>query len=129
MSEQTARDVVAMLQHGVDTAIAEHDPAPVLACFTDDPVLVGTSRYNRGAEAAHVYLQALATGTTTLRWHLGRCDVFLDTDDLIGFGAEGEVEWADDDGAGRDPFRLTIVAERSGDRWRVRHFHGSLPES
>jgi hypothetical protein len=33
-----------------------------------------------------------------------------------------------EDGTGdRAAFRLSIVASRSGDGWRIRHFHGSIP--
>lgn len=122
--EQTARTVVDRLQAAVDT----HDPDAMAACFAPDAVLVGTTRYNAGDLAVRRYLGLVATGEL-LRWHLETYDVFVSTPDLLGFAAEGEVEWRDADGAGRDPFRLTVVASLDGGDWRIRHFHGSLPGS
>src|SRR5689334_22910325 len=126
---ETARSVVAMLQAAVDEAIGTRNPDPLVACFAEDAVLAGTGRYNVGPDAVRDYLTAVADGNNRLHWHLGHHDVFLATDDVIGFGAEGEIEWADDEESARDPFRLTVVARETDEGWRVLHFHGSVPQS
>jgi hypothetical protein len=126
---ETARSVVAMLQAAVDEAIGTRNPEPLVGCFAEGAVMAGTTRYNAGDDAVRDYLSLVATANNALRWHLGHHDVFLATDDVIGFGAEGEVEWADDEDSGRDPFRLTVVARDTPEGWRVLHFHGSVPAS
>ena len=45
----------------------------------------------------------------------------------IGFGAHGEIVVTEDGLERRAAFRLSILASRSGDGWRLRHFHGSIP--
>ncbi len=120
---QTARHVVAELQAAVDS----HDADAMTRCFASDPVLIGTAGYSSGDAAVRQYLEAVAT-IELLRWHLDTYDVYLSTPDVLGFAAEGEVEWRDTDGADRKPFRLTIVAVADGPHWRIQHFHGSLRE-
>ncbi len=127
--EATARSVVEAIQGALDETIGTHRPEPLMRLF-DEPsaVLIGTSAYRAGTTAVRGYFSALGAAATALQWHLHRYDVFLDEDDLIGFGAEGEVEWSVDEQSGRDPFRLTVIARRHGQSWSVLHFHGSVPE-
>jgi hypothetical protein len=128
--EKTARAVVEQIQGAVDESIGTGRPDPLLRCFEDaEAVLIGTSAYRAGTAALREYFSALAAGTTLLRWQLGPADVFLSEGDVVGFCAEGHVEWADEQGSGRDPFRLTVIARRTEQTWRVLHFHGSIPRS
>jgi hypothetical protein len=128
--EKIARSVVEQIQAAVDESIGTGRPDPLLRCFEDaEAVVIGSSAYRAGTEAIREYFSALAAGASLLRWDLDHPDVFLSEEDVIGFCAEGEVEWADERESGRDPFRLTIVARRTEHGWSVLHFHGSIPES
>lgn len=120
--EQTARSIVERLQTAVDARDAE----AMAACFAADPVLIGTAGYGVGDADVRSYLGAVAAAAELLHWHLSRYDVFLSGPGLLGFAAEGEIEWRDADGHGREPFRLTVVAVRDGQDWLVQHFHGSV---
>jgi hypothetical protein len=128
--EKTARAVVEQVQRAVDESIGTGRPDPLLQCFDESAaVLIGTSAYRAGVEAMQEYFSVLAAQNTLLRWDLDHPDVFLSESDVIGFSAEGHVEWADERESGRRPFRLTIVARRQEQGWSVLHFHGSIPTS
>ncbi|WP_296606803.1 hypothetical protein, partial [Nocardioides sp.] len=96
--EQTARSIVAGLQDAVDA----HDPDAMAARFAPGAVLVGSAGYSAGDSAVRRYLEGVAT-IGLLHWYLERYDVFLSTPDVLGFAAEGEVEWRDAEDASRDP--------------------------
>jgi uncharacterized protein (TIGR02246 family) len=121
-AEATARAIVAELQARIDARDLDH----LAAYWHDDAVLTGTSAYNQGAEVRE-YVAAVIAQDASLRWVLPRVDVFLDDGDTIGFGAHGEIVVTEGGTERRAEFRLSIVASRSGDGWRLRHFHGSIP--
>ena len=121
-AEATARAIVAELQARIDARDLDH----LAAYWCDDAVLAGTSGYKQGS-AVRQYVAAVIAQEASLQWVLPRVDVFLDEGGTIGFGAEGEIVVTDDGTERRAAFRLSIVAARSGDGWRVRHFHGSIP--
>lgn len=128
--EKTARAVVEQIQAAVDESIGTGRPDALLRCFEGaEAVLIGSSAYRAGTGAIREYFSALAAGSTSLRWDLDHPDVFLSEGGLVGFCAEGEVEWADEQESGRDPFRLTVVARSTEHGWNVLHFHGSIPAS
>jgi uncharacterized protein (TIGR02246 family) len=125
--DDTARTILATLQAAVDS----RDLDRMTALFTPDGVLVGTRRYNLGPTRLREYLrEEVVAREESLFWDLPQLDVFLRSDDAIGFCGDGEIAVISTGGSEeRFPFRLTIVASGAGTRWRIHHFHGSLPSA
>ncbi|MCW2793759.1 MAG: hypothetical protein JWO76_2857 [Nocardioides sp.] len=111
----------------LQAAVAARDGEGVTRLFHEDAVLIGTSAYNSGPEAVHAYLRLVVEQPASLSWDLAEVDVFLEDGDLLGFAALGEVVLVEDGNEDRAPFRLTLVARRTPDGWRVLSFHGSIP--
>ena len=122
-SEATAREVVALLQAAVDS----RDVDRLTALFDDDAVLIGTAAYNHGPEAVRAYLAAVVGQPGSLRWDLAEVHVVLQTSDLLGFTAVGQVVFTEDGVDDAAPFRLAVTARRTPAGWRLLSFHGSLP--
>jgi uncharacterized protein (TIGR02246 family) len=127
MYDDTAGEILATLQAALDS----RDLDRMTGLFTPDAVLVGTRRYNVGTNAVREYLrEEVVAREESLFWDLPQLDVFLRGDEAIGFSGEGEIAViSPGESEERFPFRLTIVATRIGDRWRIHHFHGSLPSA
>jgi uncharacterized protein (TIGR02246 family) len=124
-TEARARAVFATFQAAVDTWV----PESVAACFTDDVVYVGTAGYLHGRKELLGYVREVFTRNEAMRWELEQVDVFLDTPPLLGFAASGTIVGTAAGAARELPFRLSLVAEEQPDglRWKIRHFHGSVP--
>lgn len=123
LAERRARDVFAAFQSAVDT----WQPSAVADRFDNDVVYIGTGSYMRGRDDLIEYVAAVFSANHTMRWDLASYDVFLDAEPLLGFAAEGTITA---DQAGRTeqlPFRVTVIADRTGADWSIRHFHGSVP--
>jgi ketosteroid isomerase-like protein len=111
----------------LQAAVDARDVARLEALFGEGAVLIGAAGDGRDAEGLHRYLEAVATQPGTLRWEWQEVVPFHETPDAIGFAAFGEVVLREPGGQHRAPFRLTIVAARGPDGWRIRNFHGSIP--
>jgi len=122
-----AREILLMLQAAVDAK----DLDGLVALFPADGVLVGTRLYNHGTAEIRAYLdEEVVQKEDGLFWDLPELDVFLDTAEVVGFSGDGRITVTSPEGdAVHFPFRLTVVAERSGVGWMVRQFHGSLPSA
>ena len=103
---------------------------PALLDFFEDPaVLIGTAAEGRTPEARREYLTAVTTQTASLRWEWRETVLFYETDAALGFSAFGEVVVTDESEERRAPIRASFLAVRGIAGWRLRHFHGSIPQS
>lgn len=90
-------------------------------------MVFGTSRANFGSEETSDYFR-LVVEATTVRWHFDRWAVVHEGEAHLLVAAEGQVESDDGTGPERSDFRLTLwLVQQDGD-WKIRHFHGSVPE-
>jgi hypothetical protein len=97
--------------------------------FFDDPaVLVGVAGDGRTRDGRRDYLTAITTQTAAVRWDWKETVMFYECDGALGFAAFGEIVLADGDWELRAPIRGTFFAVRAGDGWRLRQFHGSVPQ-
>jgi ketosteroid isomerase-like protein len=118
----TARSFLDRFEAG----IAARDSLLNAMC-TDDVVLFGSSLANFGREKTDEYLRLVVEGNT-VRWHLDQWAVLHETEAQHLVAAEGQVESDDGTGPERSPFRLTLWLVREDEDWKIRHFHGSVPE-
>jgi hypothetical protein len=80
----------------------------------------------RGIEEVQGFLESYIAGPTTYSWSWDRRDVTIHQP--LGCLLATGTETAAADGAiQRNPYRMTLVAEWSGDRWVLLHVHGSSP--
>lgn len=98
-----------------------------LVDFFDGGVLIGASGDGRDRAGVRRYLEAVVAQPGDLRWEWTEVIPFHRTDDAVGFAAFGEVVVAEDGSEQRAPIRMTGLAVRDGERWRLRQFHGSIP--
>jgi ketosteroid isomerase-like protein len=118
-----ARSILGALQAAVDA----RDADGLVALFDESAVLIGTSGDGRNPDALRRYLTAVATQPESFRWEWSEIVPFHRSEDALGFAAFGEIVVTADEGERRDPMRLTVLAVRSADGWRLRQFHGSIP--
>jgi uncharacterized protein (TIGR02246 family) len=125
--EQTARQILGQLQD----AIAANDLDELTGLLDDDVVLFGTAAANLDRAQTTAYLARVVSQNGTIRWEWEQVLPLLDKSDVLVFAAIGTVGLDDAQGrpvGKRDTFRLTCVAVAQDDHWRLRHFHGSVPE-
>lgn len=122
-AEREARGILTALQAAVDA----RDVDRLLGLFDEPAVLVGAGGDGRNRERLVGYLTAVATQPESLLWEWSEIVPFHHEAGVLGFAAFGEIAIRDESGEDRRPFRLTVVAARGSDGWRVRQFHGSIP--
>jgi uncharacterized protein (TIGR02246 family) len=126
--EQSARRILDQLQD----AVAAKDLGRLAELFDDDVVLFGTAAENLGSLATAAYLARVVGQRGTIRWEWNQVLPLLHKPEVLVFAAMGTVGLDDAQGrptGTRDAIRLTCVAVAQDGRWRLRHFHGSLPET
>jgi uncharacterized protein (TIGR02246 family) len=126
--ERTARRVLAELEE----RLATHDLDQMAAFFSDDVVLIGDADECFDREATVAYLGLMADMTPTVRWEWDRIAVVLDAPGLLSFAAAGTMGFYDPAGqllGDRERFRVTCLAVQEQGAWRLKHFHGSAPQS
>lgn len=126
--EQTARRILGQLQD----AVAANDLEELTELFDDEVVLFGTAAANLDSAQTAAYLARVVSQKGTIRWEWEQVLPLLDKSDVFVFAAIGTVGLDDAQGRSigkRDAFRLTCVAVTQENHWRLRHFHGSVPES
>ena len=126
-AEHTARGILAELQDAV--AAKDHDRLARL--MADDVVLFGTAAANLDRDQTLAYLARVLAQEGTIRWEWDCVAPLVTAPDLLAFAAVGTVGLDDADGraeGARDTIRLSCVAVEENGRWRLRHFHGSVPE-
>jgi uncharacterized protein (TIGR02246 family) len=127
-AELRARSVLAELED----RLASHDLPTMADYFTDDVVLIGDSEENFDRESTVAYLSVMADMSATVHWEWDRVAVVLDAPGILGFGAAGTMVFHDPEGkpmGDPEPFRVTCLAVEEHGTWRLRHFHGSAPQS
>jgi ketosteroid isomerase-like protein len=126
-AEQVARGILAELQDG----FAARDLAAVTALLDDDAVVFGTAAENLDGEQSRSYVAGMLGRDGTVRWSWDRVVPVLIETTALSFAVVGTVGFEDPQGGAlgaRQPFRLTCVAVRQDGKWRLRHFHGSVPQ-
>jgi ketosteroid isomerase-like protein len=124
-----ARNVLDDLQR----AAVARDHAAALGLMTDDIVLFGTAGANLDRPSASEYLRLVFDQEGVIRWDWKTVQVVDARAGAVTFVALGTVGFHDggqEQGeAERVPIRLSALIVDEGDRWRLRHFHGSTPEA
>jgi len=126
-AEQLARGILAELQNG----FAEHDLAAVTTLLDDDAVVFGSAAEGLDGEQSRAYVAGMLAREGTVRWSWYRVVPVLFEPTFLAFGVVGTVGFDDAQGhplGVRQPFRLTCVALLRDGRWRLKHFHGSVPQ-
>lgn len=121
--EEQAREVLRTLQELVDA----RDLDGLLELFDEDSVLIASATDGRDRAGVRRYLEGVAGRAGELRWDWEDVVPFHRTPDTVGFAAFGDVVVTVDGAEWRQPIRMTGVAVRVEQRWRLRHFHGSIP--
>ena len=121
-AERTAREVLAELQD----CVAAKDLGGLGQLMDDDVALFGTASANLDRDHTMAYLRRVLAQQGVIRWEWDRIRSLVSEPDFLCFAAVGTVGLEGDD---RQPFRLTCVAVADEGRWRLRHFHGSVPEA
>jgi ketosteroid isomerase-like protein len=125
--EQVARGLLGALQE----AFAAHDLAAVTRLFDDEVVLFGTAAANLDRTQTDAYVARVIAQEGILRWGWDQVVPVLDEPGVLAFAVVGTVGFEDAQGqpvGERDAFRLTCVAVLRQGQWRLRHFHGSVPQ-
>jgi uncharacterized protein (TIGR02246 family) len=125
--ETTAGGILRELQD----AIAAKDLDWLARLFADDVVVFGTAAESFDRSQTMAYLARVVAQEGTIRWEWNRVAPLVSVPGLLSFAVVGTVGFDDEvrksDGD-RYAFRLTCVAVEEGGRWRLRHFHGSVPQ-
>jgi SnoaL-like domain len=121
-------DAQRILNDLQEKVIARDLPA-LLQLFEDPAVLIGTAGDGRTPAAREAYLEAVTTQAGALWWDWRETVPFFESEDALGFAAFGDVVLVDDTQELRAPIRATFFAVRANGGWRLRQFHGSIPQS
>jgi ketosteroid isomerase-like protein len=124
--EQTARVILEELQN----AVAAKDLDGLGRLVSDDVVFFGTAEANLDRDQTMAYLAREMAREGIIRWEWNRVAILASAPGFLSFAALGIVVIENPAGlpdGDRAVFRLTCVAVREDDRWRLRHFHGSMP--
>ena len=128
VSDESPLAVAQSLLEQLQRAVETHELGVVLDLLTADAVVLGTAAENLERPEIEAYLGAVVAEQATITWHYDTVRVVDARPDAVTFVALGSVGW-DDDEDERDPFRLTCLAVRDAGRWRLRLFHGSVPQA
>jgi len=127
-AEQVARSILAELQDG----FAVHDLAAVTRLLDDEVVVFGAAGEGLDTEQSRDYVARMIAQDGTVRWEWDRVVPLLFEMSILAFAVRGTVGFEDAQGVtlgARQPFRLTCVAVVRDGKWRLRHFHGSVPQT
>ena len=127
-AEQVARGILAELQDG----FVAHDLVAVTALLDDEAVVFGAAGEGLDGEGSRAYVAGMLARDGTVRWSWDRVLRVLFEPTILAFGVIGSVGFEDAQGQTlgvRQPFRLTCVAVLRDGKWRLRHFHGSVPQA
>jgi hypothetical protein len=118
----TARAILDELQE----CFADKDLDRLGRLLDDETVLFGTVAANLDRAQTMAYVGPLVEQEATIQWGWDTVVPLISEPDLLCFAVVGSVGL---DGGERSEFRLTCVAVQDQGRWRLRHFHGSVPEA
>ena len=119
-----ARQILDELQ----AKVSARDLSALLEFFEDPAVLIGIAGDGRTRDGRREYLTAITTQPANVRWDWNETVMFYECDSALGFAAFGEFVLADEGREVRAPIRGTFFAVRASDGWRLRQFHGSIPQ-
>ncbi len=125
--EADIRSILARLQD----AVAAKDLHALSALLDQEVVLFGTAVANLDRSESTAYLSRVIEAVDIIRWEWDDVVPLVVEPGLLAFAALGSVGSENSDGrpvGRRDAFRLSIIAVDRGDGWRLRHFHGSVPQ-
>lgn len=125
-AEARSRALLGALQE----AVAAKDLAAVTDLFDDGIALFGSGGESVGLPDATAYVARVLEGDEVLRWGWEQVLPLYDVPGVLVFAVIGTVGFDGPDGRPteeRDRFRLTCLAVEREGRWRLRHFHGSIP--
>lgn len=108
---------------------AERVPDLVLDTVADTPELVVVTSEDallRGTGELKAFLERYAAGPITYSWTWNRSDVTA-SDSWGCLLAVGTETASGERGQHATPYRMTMVVERTDDRWAVLQVHGSSP--
>jgi hypothetical protein len=120
-----AEEILGELQ----AKVTARDLAGLLEFFEDPAVLIGTAGDGRTSDARREYLTAVTTQPAVLRWDWHETLLFYESEDALGFAAFGNLVLTDGTGEFRAPIRATLLAVHVAGSWRLRQFHGSIPQA
>ena len=126
MHPDDAQAVARSLLESIQAAASAHDKAALLDLFTDDGMLLGTAAANLDRDAVERYVDLVLGIDETITWIYDDVRVVDAREGAVTFVGIGTAGF--DDGDEPDPFRLTCLAVLDGERWRLRLFHGSVPQ-
>ena len=130
MTDHDVLERVRSLLSDLQRAVRAKDHAAVLDLFTEDAALLGTAAANLDREAVSSYVARVFDQTGYVHWEWDTVTVLDARPGAVTFVALGTVSLAGDpDDDSRDPIRLTCLAVEDGERWRLRLFHGSVPQA
>jgi uncharacterized protein (TIGR02246 family) len=130
MSDST--DVAHQLLTELQEAVTAKDEERMMALFADEVVLFGTTAANLDRGQTHEYIQAVLAQPGAIRWEFDQVVPVARDGAVLAFACVGSVGFDDASGepdGERQPFRLSCVAAHEDGRWRLTHFHGSVPEA
>jgi hypothetical protein len=121
-AESAARAILTELQECMVTK--DRDRFDRL--IDDECVLFGTAAANLDRDQTMAYVGPLVEQAATIRWGWDTVLPMVSEPGLLCFAVVGTVGL---EGGEPSEFRLTCVAVQHRGRWRLRHFHGSVPEA
>lgn len=127
-AEQVAHGILERLQR----AFVTKDPVQVAELLDDEVVLFGTAAESLDRAQSSDYVARVLSLEGTIRWGWDQVVPLWHEPDVIVFAVVGTVGFEEVQGqpdGERDAFRLTCVAVSREGSWRLRHFHGSVPQT
>lgn len=110
-------------------AMSARDLDAVLEVFDTEFVVFGTAASNLDREQSFAYLKGVLAQSSAIKWSWDDVKPIARDENVFCFAAIGTVGFDGDAEEERQAFRLTCAAVRRGSGWRLRHFHGSVPQT
>jgi ketosteroid isomerase-like protein len=121
--DPAARTILTAVQVALDSG----DLDVLVDQFTQDAVLIGTASHSATHQEVRRYLgQVLDQGHLKFAWE--DVHTLLETDELVALAAFGTATIVSADGESSTPLRLSAVARRTEDGWRIAGWHGSVAD-
>lgn len=128
MTAAAAERVARALLDELQDAVAAKDAERLAQIFDEDVAVFGTARANLDRDDSMAYLERVLAQDDVIRWDWTRVRPLVEEPTVLCFAVVGSVGFEGAAISDRDDFRLSCVAVNDGVRWRIRHFHGSVPQ-